>query len=636
MIKKKLLILGCVDLGILCVAYAAVMLIACLTDGAVLYASRLWLPLFVLLGSYVLCFGIFGINSAIWRYADEMEYIKILLASLVVGGACALSMIAFPVVEADVYFHLLAVLAGALGVMLSRQVYRMYCAKKKASERSRVEGRKKLLIVGAGQVGNSMIMDIRNNPHCGLKIVGLVDDNEQKLGRAISGVPVLGTTKDIETICKRYEVELIYIAIPSASNVDRARILAECEKTDCTVKALPHFSEIENYEENNVVNLVRDITPEELLGRDPIQVADERIYEFVSGKTVMITGGGGSIGSELCRQVAAHSPRRLIIVDIYENNAYAIQQELRNKYEDSLNLEVYIASVRDYEKINYLMAQEKPQVVFHAAAHKHVPLMEVSPDEAIKNNVFGTYNTALSAHNNSVDRFVLISTDKAVNPTNIMGASKRVCEMVIQHFSQISDHTTYAAVRFGNVLGSNGSVIPLFKEQIKLRHDITVTDPRIIRYFMTIPEASQLVLTAGAMAEGGEIFVLDMGEPVKIDDLARKMIRMSGLTIGKDINIRYIGLRPGEKLYEELLMSEEGLKQTLNNKIFISSVAPVPTDVMEQNLQDLRELVRDRVGVTPEEVEQLLMRVVPTFKRFVPTEENIAEAAEEAPVKAHA
>ena len=633
MIKRKFLILGCVDLGIIGVSYAAALLLACLSDGAVLDASRLWLPVLVLLGSYVLCFGLFGINSAIWRYADEIEYIKILLASLAVGGACALSMIAFAVIEAAIYFHLLAVLAGALGVMLSRQVYRMYCARKKANERSCVEGRKRLLIVGAGQVGNSMIMDIRNNPHCGLKIVGLVDDNTQKLGRAISGVPVLGTTKDIEEICKKREVELIYIAIPSASNVDRARILAECEKTDCTVKALPHFSEIENYEENNVVNLVRDITPEELLGRDPIQVANDKIYEFVSGKTVMITGGGGSIGSELCRQVAAHAPRRLVVVDIYENNAYAIQQELRNKYEDTLNLEVYIASVRDYQKINHLMSIEKPQVVFHAAAHKHVPLMEVSPDEAIKNNVFGTYNTALAAHNNGVDRFVLISTDKAVNPTNIMGASKRVCEMVIQHFGQISEHTTYAAVRFGNVLGSNGSVIPLFKEQIKLRHDITVTDPRIIRYFMTIPEASQLVLTAGAMAKGGEIFVLDMGEPVKIDDLARKMIRMSGLTIGKDINIRYIGLRPGEKLYEELLMSEEGLKQTLNNKIFISSVAPVPTDVMEQNLQDLRELVRDRVGVTPEEVEQLLMRVVPTFKRFVPTEENIVEAAAEAPVK---
>ena len=625
MIKKKQLILGCVDLGVICTAYAAIVLIAYWLGGAAVEPSRMWLPPLVLLVGYALCFGLPGINETIWRYADEMEYIKILLASLAVGGICSLSMLLTSAVDMEIYFHLLAILSGAIGVMLSRQIYRLHCARKKAVERSKMEGRKRLLIVGAGQVGNSMITDIRNNPHCGLKMVGLVDDDEQKLGRAISGVPVLGTTADIEEICKQQQVELIYIAIPSATNAARARILAECEKTGCVVKILPSFSEIERFGENDYINLVRDITPEELLGRDPVQVADKNIYEFVSGKTVMITGGGGSIGSELCRQVAAHSPRRLVIVDIYENNAYAIQQELRNKYEQTLNLEVYIASVRDFNKINYLMSVEKPQIVFHAAAHKHVPLMEVSPDEAIKNNVFGTYNTAMAAHNNGVDRFVLISTDKAVNPTNIMGASKRVCEMVIQHFGQISEHTTYAAVRFGNVLGSNGSVIPLFKEQIKLRHDITVTDPRIIRYFMTIPEASQLVLAAGAMAKGGEIFVLDMGEPVKIDDLARKMIRLSGLTIGRDINIRYIGLRPGEKLYEELLMSEEGLKGTLNNKIFISSVAPVPTDVMEQNLQDLRDQVCGRVGVTNEEVEQLLMRIVPTFKRYVPTEQNANE-----------
>ena len=625
MIKKKQLILGCVDLGVICLAYAAVVLLAFLFGGAGVDASRLWLPPLALLVSYVLIFGLFRINETIWRYADEMEYIKIMLAALAVGGVCSLSMYFSAAIDTDIYFHLLAMLSGAVGVVLSRQIYRLYCARQKAAARSKVEGRKRLLIVGAGQVGNSMIMDIRNNPHSGLKIVGLVDDDEQKRGRAISGVPVLGSTQDIEAICKEHEVELIYIAIPSATNAARARIIAECEKTQCTIKILPFFSEIEHFGENNYIDLVRDIIPEELLGRDPVQVADDKIYEFVSGKTVMITGGGGSIGSELCRQVAAHSPRRLVVVDIYENNAYAIQQELRNKYEDALNLEVYIASVRDFNKINYLMALEKPQIVFHAAAHKHVPLMEVSPDEAIKNNVFGTYNTALAASENGVDRFVLISTDKAVNPTNIMGASKRVCEMVIQHFGQISEHTTYAAVRFGNVLGSNGSVIPLFKEQIKLRHDITVTDPRIIRYFMTIPEASQLVLAAGAMAKGGEIFVLDMGEPVKIDDLARKMIRMSGLTIGRDINIRYIGLRPGEKLYEELLMSEEGLKETLNNKIFISSVAPVPTDVMEQNLADLRARVCNRVGVTSEEVEQLLMRIVPTFKRYVPTEEHAQE-----------
>ena len=454
-----------------------------------------------------------------------------------------------------------------------------------------------------------------------LKPIGLVDDDCQKLNRTIHKVRVLGGVSDIERICKEYKVELIYVAIPSASNAQRAQILQECSKTNCSVKIIPYYSEFTEDEKHDIISRVRDITPEELLGREPIKVADEKILSFISGKTVAITGGGGSIGSELCRQIASHSPKRLVIIDIYENNAYAIQQELINKYGKSLNMEVYIASVRDYQKLAYLYSLEKPDIVFHAAAHKHVPLMEVSPDEAVKNNIFGTYNSAKAAMENHVDRFILISTDKAVNPTNIMGATKRVCEMVIQYFNSIAPNTTYAAVRFGNVLGSNGSVIPLFKEQIKNRQDVTVTDPRIIRYFMTIPEASQLVLTAGAMAEGGEIFVLDMGEPVKIADLAEKMIKLSGLVIGRDINIKYIGLRPGEKLYEELLMSEEGLKQTLNHKIFISSILPVDFKVLLARLDDLRELV-SHSGVTVHEVEQLLMKTVPTFKRYNPQAES--------------
>ena len=623
--KKKLLILGSVDLGTTLIAYVAVTLLAYALGHAEVALAWLWLPVLAMIVGYLLIFGVFRINDTIWRYASEKDYLRIGAGAFATGAILSLSMWLGGAVDMRVAYHLLAMLATSGGVVISRLCYRLYCARRKVIADAPLSG-KKLLIVGAGFVGSSMVNDIRRNPHAGLTIVGLVDDNPQKIGRSISDVQVLGSTQDIADICEAQGVELIYIAIPSATNAERARILAECEKTNCTVKILPYFSEIDSTgPDSDFTQMVRDITPEELLGRDPVQVADEKIYEFVSGKRVMITGGGGSIGSELCRQIAAHSPARLVIVDIYENNAYAIQQELRNKYGDELNLEVYIASVRDAGKIDYLFSLEKPQLVFHAAAHKHVPLMEVSPEEAIKNNVFGTYNTALAAKNHGTDRFVLISTDKAVNPTNIMGASKRVCEMVVQYFNQISDHTTYAAVRFGNVLGSNGSVIPLFKEQIKQRHDITVTDPRIIRYFMTIPEASQLVLAAGAMAGGGEIFVLDMGEPVKIDDLARKMIRMSGLVLGRDINIRYIGLRPGEKLYEELLMSEEGLKETLNHKIFISSVLPVPPEVMEEHLSELRTQVVERVGVSGTEVEQILMHIVPTFKRYVPEKEQNQE-----------
>ncbi len=613
--KKKLIILGVVDLGGVLGAYLASTLLAYALGHAEVALAWLWLPLLAMLVSYLLVFGAFRINETIWRYADEKDYLFIGAATLAVSGVFSLSLWLGGAIDMRLAYHLLAMAVAAGGVAISRLSYRLFCARRRARGGAAVPN-KKLLIVGAGFVGSAMVNDIRRNPNAGLTVVGLVDDNPQKIGCSISGITVLGSSEDIPRICETHGVELIYIAIPSASNAERAHILSECEKTDCTVKILPYFSGIESG--IDLTQMVRDITPEELLGRDPVQVADEKIYEFVNGKRVMITGGGGSIGSELCRQIAAHSPARLVIVDIYENNAYSIQQELRSQYGDALNLEVYIASVRDEKKIDRLFSLERPQLVFHAAAHKHVPLMEVSPEEAIKNNVFGTYNTALAAKNHGADRFVLISTDKAVNPTNIMGASKRVCEMVIQYFGQISDRTTYAAVRFGNVLGSNGSVIPLFKEQIEQRRDVTVTDPRIIRYFMTIPEASQLVLAAGAMANGGEIFVLDMGEPVKIDDLARKMIRMSGLVLGRDINIRYIGLRPGEKLYEELLMSEEGLKETLNHKIFISSVLPVPPEVMEEHLAELRTQVVERVDVTDSEIEQLLTRIVPTFKRYVP------------------
>lgn len=636
---RRVLILGAVDYLILCISYflTSIILGSWYFNSVFAYmhmsfSAIIGLSMLFLLIIYVFTSWVFGINTVIWRYSNEKNYLVVFCTIMITNAVFfAVSRLFGITINSMVY--LIAALISSCGSTAARVIYKLVSRYRHTngsiflnlvSAHERLpEGKKRLLIVGAGVSASMMLGELMNSDNeSDLYPVAIVDDDDTKLGRTIYGVKVVGKTVDIPDICTEYDAQIIYIAIPSASNSERAVIIEECQKTGLPVKILPHYTEIAD-DDSGFVNKVRDITPEELLGREPINVADEGIYNFISGKTVVITGGGGSIGSELCRQIAAHSPGRLIIIDIYENNAYAIQQELKMKYGSALNLQVYIASVREQAKIDYLFSVERPDIVFHAAAHKHVPLMEVSPDEAVKNNVFGTYNTALAAKNNGVKRFVLVSTDKAVNPTNCMGATKRICEMVIQYFNSISEGaTTYAAVRFGNVLGSNGSVIPLFKEQIKNRLDVTVTDPRIIRYFMTIPEASQLVLTAGAMASGGEIFVLDMGEPVKIDDLARKMIKLSGLVEGRDIHIRYTGLRPGEKLFEELLVGEEGLKKTLNAKIFISSIMPVDFVKLKGQLDELKTLVSD-VSVDADTVAAKLAEVVPTFKRYVP--ENKAQ-----------
>lgn len=609
--KTRMFILSLVDIDILYIVYIISMVIA---------SSRYNFPIsmmlhpttIILLASYLLVFKIAGINNTIWRYATESDYVKVFTYS-------ALACFIFYAVVGITFFHnvvifywFIPITLSASAVMLSRIMYRFMISSKHSDEDN--SGKKRLLIVGAGECGSAMLNEIFKDKNCGLYPIGFADDDPQKIQRLINGVEVLGKVSDIPGICRDKNVDLIYIAIPSASNATRAVILDECAKTGCPVKIIPYYTQFTENEDRAFIERVREITPEELLGREPIKVADENILGFIKGKTVAITGGGGSIGSELCRQIAAHSPKRLIIIDIYENNAYAIQQELIDKYGTSLNLAIYIASVREYEKIDYIFGLEKPDYVFHAAAHKHVPLMEGSPDEAVKNNIFGTYNTAQAALNNKVSRFVLISTDKAVNPANIMGATKRVCEMIIQYFNHISNGTTiFAAVRFGNVLGSNGSVIPLFKEQIKERHDVTVTHPEMTRYFMTIPEASQLVLTAAAMADKGEIYVLDMGQPVKIDDLAKKMISLSGLKLGIDIKIRYIGLRPGEKMDEELFMSEEGLNKTSNQKIFIGSLNPINYNVFINQLDKLYTLSYKK-GVTAYDISHALADIVPSFK----------------------
>ncbi len=474
-------------------------------------------------------------------------------------------------------------------------------------------GKKNTMIVGAGEAGYTLLKELQNSRFVGQNVCCIVDDDPGKQGKYLRGVLVAGTRHDICRLAEEYDIDEIMIAIPSASHGMIQEILDICSRTSCQLKVLPGLYQLVNGEVS--VSRLRNVEIEDLLGRAPVDTQIDSIMDYVSGKTVLVTGGGGSIGSELCRQIAMHEPRRLIIFDIYENNAYDIQQELKRRYPD-LDLVALIGSVRNTHRINNVFEKYRPDIVYHAAAHKHVPLMEDSPNEAIKNNVLGTYKTAQAADRFHASRFVLISTDKAVNPTNIMGASKRLCEMVIQMMNHRS-RTEFVAVRFGNVLGSNGSVIPLFKKQIEEGGPVTVTHPDIIRYFMTIPEAVSLVLQAGAQAKGGEIFVLDMGKPVKILDLALNLIRLSGYRPYEDIDIRFTGLRPGEKLYEELLMSEEGLQSTENELIHIGKPIEFDEERFCQQLKELDELSRQ----DSPKIKEKVMEIVPTYHM----EENIAE-----------
>ena len=464
----------------------------------------------------------------------------------------------------------------------------------------------KCLVVGAGAAGNSIIKEIEFSSYISRKVCCVIDDNPGCWKKQLRGIPIEGGRECIPSMVKKYEIDEIIVAIPSAKPSQLKGILEICKETGCKIRILPAIYQLINGEVN--VSKLREVEIEDLLGRESVQVNLDEIMGYVSNKVVMVTGGGGSIGSELARQIASHQPKQLLIVDIYENNAYDIQQELKEKYPD-LNLKVLIASVRNTKRIESIFATYRPQIVYHAAAHKHVPLMEESPNEAIKNNVFGTYKTAIAADLYHVEKFVMISTDKAVNPTNIMGASKRICEMIIQSMNRKSQ-TDYVAVRFGNVLGSNGSVIPLFKKQIAHGGPVTVTHPDIIRYFMTIPEAVSLVLQAGAYAKGGEIFVLDMGEPVKILDLAKNLIKLSGYKVGEDIEIVFTGLRPGEKMYEELLMSEEGLQDTENKLIHIGKPIVFDEDKFENDLKKLKMAAESENM----DVRSIVKELVPTYQ----------------------
>jgi len=471
------------------------------------------------------------------------------------------------------------------------------------------KNKENVMVIGAGDAGRALVTEFNTSAFINSHVACVIDDNPIKRSKRLCGVPIVGNRNDIVEAAESYQIDKIIFAIPTATPAAKKEILDICSQTGCPVQVVPGIYQLVNGEIN--VSKLREVDAQDLLGRDPIKVNLDEILGYIYGKVVMVTGGGGSIGSELCRQIARANPKQLIVFDIYENNAYDIQMELERNYPE-LNLEVLIGSVRNTARLDYVLGTYKPDLVFHAAAHKHVPLMEDSPNEAIKNNVFGTYKMALAAAKYNVKRFVLISTDKAVNPTNIMGASKRLCEMVVQMMNRESD-TEFVAVRFGNVLGSNGSVIPLFKKQIESGGPVTVTHPDIIRYFMTIPEAVSLVLQAGYYAKGGEIFVLDMGEPVKIDTMARNLIRLSGYEPDVDIQIEYTGLRPGEKLYEELLMEEEGMQDTANKLIHIGKPIEMDDELFKKQLASLEKAYKEETT----NMKELVAEIVPTYKRKV-------------------
>lgn len=560
----------------------------------------------------VVCNRMFHLYDFIWKYASIDELMSIIysvslaniifiLYSYTINYKLLKFMhYRFPA-TVHIIFWLLSI--GALGG--TRFFYRIMGRNDTIPECEKENS--KVLIIGAGDAGAMLIKEVKKHNTLNYDIVGLIDDDLYKKGHVINGIKILGNRSDIEKICEEKKVEEIFIALPSAPFQERKEIYNICKKTGCKLKTLPGIYEIINGDVN--ISQLRDVDINDLLGRAPVKLNNKNINKYIYDKVVLVTGGGGSIGSELCRQIVKFKPKKLIILDIYENNAYDLQMELKYKY-PNLDLEVAIASIRDMKRLKEIFEKYRPYVVFHAAAHKHVPLMEANPAEAIKNNIIGTYNLAKCSDMYKVNRFVQISTDKAVNPTNVMGATKRFCEKIIQAFGKESE-TEYVAVRFGNVLGSNGSVIPLFKKQIRQGGPVTVTHPEINRFFMTIPEAAQLVIQAGAMAEGGEIFVLDMGEPVKIVDLARDLIRLSGLKPDEDIMIEYTGLRPGEKLYEELLMDEVALTSTEHEKIFVEKPMEFDMNYVDQAIGEFKEVIyKDK-----EDIIKLLEEKVPTYKR---------------------
>ena len=551
----------------------------------------------------IIIFFVMRLYHSLWRYASVREMVNVLLACIISALIHITSLFMYYryFTKSYIMIYTMLLLLFTLIIRFSYRIVRYFFSMYNHDLETR-----NTMIVGAGEAGNMLMNELVMSNHLDARIKCFIDDDKSKHSTYIHGVKVVGGRESILSAAKKYSINEIIIAMPTASKKTISELVDICKNVPGELKILPGMYQLVNGEAT--LDKLRKVQIEDLLGREPVKVDIESIMNYVCNKIVLVTGGGGSIGSELCRQIAAHSPKRLIIVDVYENNAYDIQQELKHDY-PGLELVVLIASVRNTERMDSIFSKYRPDIVYHAAAHKHVPLMEDSPTEAIKNNVFGTYKTALAAHKYNTEKFVLISTDKAVNPTNIMGASKRICEMIIQAFNKHSE-TEFVAVRFGNVLGSNGSVIPLFRKQIEAGGPVTVTHPDIIRYFMTIEEAVSLVLQAGAYAKGGEIFVLDMGEPVKIIDLARNLIRLSGYKPDEDIEIKITGLRPGEKLYEEMLMGEEGLKDTANSLIHIGK--PILFDE-EEFFVKLEELY-DCAYTESENIKSVVENIVPTYR----------------------
>lgn len=564
-------------------------------DNAITYT-----PINVL--STIAVFYIFHLYTSLWKYASVAELSNVVFATVTASILQIIGMTAMDLQMPRSYWmlYMMILLIATSGIRFFYRFARYF--------RNMLNPKKldNVMIIGAGDAGAAVLKEIHLSKKYARNVCCMIDDNPTKQGRYIQGCPVIGGRDKIQEAVEKYAIGKIIIAMPAAKKSEVKEILEICKTTKCELSILPGTYQIINGDVS--LSQLRNVEIEDLLGRDPIKVNLDEILGYVQGKVVMITGGGGSIGSELSRQIASHNPKRLILVDIYENNVYDIQLELKRKY-PNLDLVVLIASVRNTERINKIFETYRPQIVYHAAAHKHVPLMEDSPNEAIKNNVFGTYKTALAAGRNGVEKFVLISTDKAVNPTNIMGASKRMCEMIVQTLNN-QFKTEFVAVRFGNVLGSNGSVIPLFKRQIAEGGPVTVTHPDIIRYFMTIPEAVSLVLQAGAYAKGGEIFILDMGEPMKILDLAKNLIQLSGYTVDEDIKIEFTGLRSGEKLYEELLMAEEGMKDTENKMIHIGHPIEFDEELFMKQLAELKEACYHE----SDRIKELVAEVVTTYQ----------------------
>lgn len=620
----RALIIGVLDFVMIVLSFSVALLIRydlkfTKIEDIYIQQSLIIIPICAVL--IIVLMAVFKMYNSIWRFASFSEFERIVKAwicfTLIVFIAEVIDERITGFRRLPISVWVMAIIFGFVTTTAVRFSFRFLNYLRK--DTSVTKDCSNIMIIGAGACGKDVIHEIVMSRHVNAKVCCAIDDNPVKIGREIDGVPIVGSRVDIQNAVEDYNIDEIIFAIPDAKGVDRKEILDICSATGCKVRIIPGIYQM--IDGSVTVNSIRNVEIIDLLGRDPVKANVERIREYITDKTVMVTGGGGSIGSELCRQIAMAKPKLLIIFDIYENNAFWIERELRSKYGDSLNLIALIGSVRNTNRVNSVLEKYRPDIIFHAAAHKHVPLMEGSPNEAIKNNVGGTYKMAQAAVKYGVKRFVLISTDKAVNPTNIMGASKRICEMVIQMMDrraqvlfdkgEINVRTTFSAVRFGNVLGSNGSVLKIFEKQIANGGPVTVTDKNIIRYFMTIPEAVVLVMESGAYAKGGEIFVLNMGEPVRIDDVARKMIKLSGLTPDVDIKVVYTGLRPGEKLYEERLMDEEGLRETEENKD-ISIAQPIPMDD-EQFEKQLKELDLAAKSES-DDIKQIVAQIVKTYK----------------------